>query len=100
MRAAIPCVLLALLSGCAVVPGSAWTFDPTRPQPKPALAAQEAVGLTDRLAQLQLQRNELRARIASEPDARARLGLYEQLHAVGRELSPLERQLGHFASAR
>jgi hypothetical protein len=100
MRRAIPSVFLALLGGCSVVPNAAWTFDPTRPQPKPVLAVQEAASLTDRLAQLQLQRNEIRARIASEPDARVRLSLYGQLHAVGRELSALERRLTTYASAR
>ena len=100
MRIAIPCVLLAVLGGCAVVPHAAWTFDPTRPQPKPALAAADAVGLTDRLAQLQLERNELRSRIASEPNAATRMRLYEDLHAVGRQLSPLERRLATFASSR
>lgn len=100
MRIAISCVLLALLGGCSVVPNAAWTFDPTHPQPKPALAVQEAAGLTDRLAQLQLQRNDIRSRIASEPDARVRLGLYEQLHSVGRDLSRLERRLATYASAR
>ncbi|ROZ76538.1 hypothetical protein [Ramlibacter sp. WS9] len=100
MRIAIPCVLLALLGGCAVVPHSAWTFDPTRPQPKPALAVADAAGLTDRMAQLQLERNEIRARIASEPSAVARLRLYEDLHGVGMQLSPLERRLATFASSR
>src|SRR5687767_8843416 len=90
MRIAIPFALLALLGGCAVVPHAAWTFDPTRPQPKPALAAIDAAGLTDRLAQLQLERNDIRARIASEPNAAARLRLYEDLHKVGLQLSPLE----------
>lgn len=100
MRIAISCVLLALLGGCAVVPHSAWTFDPTHPQPKPALAASDATGLTDRLAQLQLERNEIRARIASEPDAGVRLRLYADLHRVGTQLSPLERRLATFASSR
>jgi hypothetical protein len=100
MRIAIPCVLLALLGGCAVVPHAAWTFDPTRPEPKPAMAVSDAAGLTDRLAQLQLERNEIRARIASEPDAVVRLRLYEDLHGVGMQLSPLERRLATFASSR
>ena len=100
MRIAIACVLMPLLGGCSVVPTPAWTFDPTRPAPKAALPAADAVALTDRAAQLQLERNAIRARIASEPDARARLGWYEQLHAVGMELSPIERRLATFASTR
>jgi hypothetical protein len=100
MRIAIPCVLLALLGGCAVVPHAAWTFDPTRPQAKPTLAVADAAGLTDRLAQLQLERNDIRERIASEPNAAARLRLYEDLHRVGKQLSPIERRLAAFASSR
>ncbi len=93
-------ISLVLLTGCVVVPHQAWTFDPTRPSPKPALAPQEAVPLTDRLAQLQLERNAIRTRIASERDAMARQGLYLRLHEVGMELSQLERRLAAYASAR
>ncbi len=100
MRIAIPCILLALLGGCAVVPTEAWTYDPTRPQPKPSMAVSDAAGLTDRMAQLQLERNEIRTRIASEPSAAVRLRLYEDLHRVGMQLSPLERRLTTFASSR
>jgi hypothetical protein len=92
--------LLALLGGCAVVPPAAWTFDPTRPQPKPSLEAAEAVALTERIAQLQLQRNEIRARIAAEPDIWNRQDLYSQLHAVGMRLSRQERRLSMYANAR
>jgi hypothetical protein len=100
MRCVIPCALLALLAGCSVVPREAWTFDPTQPRPKASIPVEEAVALTDRTAQLQLQRNDIRARIAAEPDVWARQRLYRQLHAVGMELSPLERQLATVASAR
>ena len=100
MRIALPCVLLALLTGCSAVPREAWTFDPTHPVPRPALPVPEAAALTDRLAQLQLERNDIRSRIAAEPHAHARQRLYEQLHSVGMELSPLERRLATYASAR
>jgi hypothetical protein len=60
----------------------------------------QAVALTDRTAQLQLERNEIRTRIANEPDARKRVGLYVSLHRLGMELSPLERQLASVAAAR
>lgn len=100
MRIAISCVVLALLAACSVVPPQAWTFDPTQPQPKPSLAMADAVALTDRTAQLQLERNAIRAQIANEPDARKRLPLYESLHRVGMALSPLERQLASVAAAR
>ena len=92
--------LLSLLTGCAVVPPAAWTFDPTRPPAREAVAMEETVALTDRAAQLHLQRNEIRSRIAAEPDIWARQRLYGELHAVGMALSPLERRLAAIASAR
>jgi hypothetical protein len=92
--------LLSLFAACSVVPPDAWTFDPTRPPVKAALPMDQVVALTDRVAQLQLQRNDIRARIANEPDAARRLDLYRSLHRVGMELSPLDRRLGSVASAR
>jgi len=100
MKTAVCCAALALLAGCTVVPPEAWTFDPTRPPAKAVLPAQELAGLTDRIAALQLQRNEIRNRIAGQPDAWQRQHLYEQLHAVGMQLSPLERRLATVASSR
>jgi hypothetical protein len=64
------------------------------------LSPQDVAALTDRSAQLQLQRNEIRDRIASERDAWARQRLYEELHQVGMQLSPLERRLATVAAAR
>ena len=49
--------------------------------------------MAQRLAQLQEERNAIRSRIAGEPDVRQRLALYEALHRVGSQLSPLERRL-------
>ena len=100
MRIAFCLLLPGLLSACSVVPTQAWTFDPTQPQAKPSLAMAEVVALTDRTAQLQLERNDIRGRIANEPDARRRLALYAGLHRVGMALSPLERQLASVAAAR
>lgn len=100
MKTAVSCAALALLAGCAVVPPAAWTFDPTRPLPKAVLPAPELAVLTDQIAALQLQRNEIRARIAGQPDALQRQALYEQLHSVGMRLSPLERRLATVASGR
>ena len=100
MRIAVSCAALALVAGCSVVPHEAWTFDPTHPSPKPALEMAQAVALTERVAALQLQRNEVRSRIAAEPDVRRRLGLYSRLHTIGMELSPLERELASVAAAR
>ena len=101
MRNAICLPVLALLASCAtVVPPQAWTFDPTRPQPKLVLPTPEVVALTERVAQLQLRRNEIRARIASEPDVWKRQDHYLHLHSVGMELSALQRRLATVASAR
>ena len=93
-------VLFVALSGCAVAPPSAYTFDPTRPQAKPVLPTEEAAALTGRIAQLQVERVAIRNRIATETDVWKRLGLYSDLHRVGSELSPLERRLNLYAQAR
>ena len=100
MRYAITLAALALTTGCSVVPRDAWTFDPTHPRPRASLPVQEVVPLTDRAAQLQIERNDIRARIAAESDVWQRQRLYAQLHSVGMELSPLERRIGSIASAR
>jgi len=100
MRIAACFLLLLPLVGCSVVPRAAWTFDPIHAAPKETLATQEAVALTERTAQLQIQRNGIRARIAAEPNVWARQRLYGELHSVGMELSPLERTLGAVSSAR
>jgi hypothetical protein len=100
MRIAVILPLLAALAGCAVVPPQAWNFDPTQPQPKMAMAPELVAELTDRLAQLQLERNSIRARIATERDVAQRVRHYLELHRVGTELSPLERELAGVAAAR
>jgi hypothetical protein len=94
MQIVISCAGLALLAGCSVVPPDAWTFDPSQPSAKAALPVAELVALTDRVAALQLERNEIRNRIAAQPDLWQRQRLYSQLHSVGMALSPLERRLG------
>lgn len=92
---------VAALVGCSsVVPPSAWSYDPTNPQPRPALATTEAVQIDQRIAELSLQRSEIRSRIAVERDANARLALYTDLHRVGQDLSPLERRLSVYSAAR
>ena len=100
MRIAICFAASALLAGCAVVPPSAWTFDPNQPRQRELLTGEQVAALTDRSAQLQLRRNEIRDRIASERDIWARQGLYAELHQVGMQLSPLERRLATVAAAR
>lgn len=93
---------LCVLGGCAVevVPPQAWTFDPTHPQTMPTMPADEAALLTQRIAQLQLERTELRSRVAQENDAWKRQKLYAQLHSLGLQLSPLERRVNSYAAAR
>jgi len=93
MRSVIALILAAGIGGCAVVPPAAWDFDPARPAPRAALSPQQVAAMTQRLAQLQIERNAIRSRISGERDVRQRLALYERLHRVGMELSPLERQL-------
>jgi hypothetical protein len=94
MRIAVCFPVLALLTACAVVPPEAWTFEPTQPHPKVSVSAPEAAALTDRVAQLQLLRHQIRGDIALERDVWKRQDLYARLHSVGVELSPLERRLG------
>ena len=102
----LPLLLAAavLLSGCSTVSPvrDAWHWDPTAPQERSrvVLSAEQLASLTNRLAALQIERNDVRSRISSEPDIRVRQLLYADLHRVGRQLSPLERQLASAAPAR
>ena len=89
----------ALLGACSVVPPEAWTYDPAHP-PKASMPTEELAALNNRVADLQLRRDDIRTRIASESNVWARLGLYADLHNVGSELSPLERRLNGIASSR
>jgi len=100
MRLMVCFPLIAALAGCSVVPPAAWTYDPTNPQPRPALDQASAVQATQRIADLAIEKNMIRARIAVERDAATRLALYEDLHRVGSELAPLERRISVFAEAR
>ena len=100
MRTAILLPLLALCSACSVVPPQAWTFDPRNPPPKISLPPEQVAALTNRQAQLQLERNQIRDRISSERDVWQRLEQYKQLHEVGMELSPLQRRVAGIADAR
>lgn len=94
----------ALLCGCSTIDNvrEAWYWDSTRApgQARAQLAPQELASLTNRVADLQLRRNEIRARISAEPDIWARQRLYADLHSVGMQLSPLERRLVAMAPAR
>jgi hypothetical protein len=97
MRLPISLAAAALLAGCSTVSAvrDAWTQDSTAPQARSriVLPPEQATALTTRLGELQGQRNEIRSRISAEPDIWARQRLYEELHGVARQLSPLERQL-------
>jgi hypothetical protein len=99
MRIAVLPAVLALLAGCSVVPNDAWTYNPAHP-PKATLPIEDVVALTSRVADLQVRRTQVRDRIAAEPDIWARQSDYRELHRIGMQLSPLERQLGNLASSR
>ena len=104
MRLIVSIAATTLLAGCSTVSAvrDAWTWDPTRMQPgtRVVLAPADSSASTSRLADLQLRRNDVRARISAEPDMRARQRWYEELHQIGRQLSPLERQLTAAAPTR
>jgi hypothetical protein len=88
------------LAACSVAPRSAWTFDPTHPQARAAADPAAIAPLTNRIAALQNDLNDVRARIAAQPDAEHRLPLYPEEHRIARELSPLQRELAQYAQAR
>ena len=104
MRLIVSFAATTLLAGCSTVSAvrDAWSWDPTRMQQRThvVLAPGDLPASTNRLADLQLKRNEIRARISAEPDMRARQALYEELHHVGRQLSPLERPFAAAAPTR
>jgi hypothetical protein len=100
LRSVLTLTVAATLGGCAVVPPHAWSFDPTRPQARPVADAAQTAPLTNRAAELQGRLNEVRAQIAAQPDAPHRLPLYSQEHRIGRELSPLQRELSQYAQVR
>ena len=97
MRLPLLLATAVLLAGCSTVSAvrEAWSWDATAPlaRNRVVLPPDQAAAQTNRLADLQIRRNDIRARISAEPVIRARQRLYEELHSVGRQLSPLERQL-------
>jgi hypothetical protein len=99
-RLTFPLLIAAALCGCSVAPRSAYTFDPTHPQPKPVADATRIAPLTERVAQLQIQLNDVRTKIAAQNDSWERLSLYGEEHRIHRRLAPLERELAQYASAR
>jgi hypothetical protein len=92
--------VVTALCGCSVVPNQAWQFDPTNPLPRPVADAAAVAPLTNRIADLQRQLNDLRTQIAAQPDTEHRQPLYSREHRIGERLSPLERELGQYAQAR
>jgi hypothetical protein len=100
MRTVMLLPVLALCSACSVVPPEAWTFDPRTPPAKVTLPPEEVAAMTNRLAELQTQRNEVRTQIAAERDVWQRQEDYRRLHDIVTELAPLERRLANVAYAR
>jgi hypothetical protein len=99
-RLLLPLIAAAALTACSVAPRSAYTFDPTHPQPRPVADAARIAPLTERIARLQVELNDVRSKIASQTDTWERLSLYGQEHRIHRRLAPLERELAQYASAR
>jgi len=100
MRLTLSLATAAVLAGCSVVPQSAWTFDPTHPQPRPVADAAAVAPLTNEVAGLQKELNDVRAKVAEQPDATHRLPLYSPEHRVGMRLSRAQRELAEYAQAR
>ena len=100
LRLLLPLVVGAAMCGCSVAPREAYRFDPTHPQPRPTADAAKAAELTNRIAGLQARLNDVRAEIAAQPDTEHRLPLYSREHRIGRQLSPLQRELAQYAQAR
>jgi hypothetical protein len=92
--------LVALLSGCAVVPPSAWNFDAMQARARTPLPAEQFAALSQHVAHLRAERDGIRARVAGERNVWRRQREYEQLHRVGMQLSPLERELADATPAR
>lgn len=96
--------LSAFLAGCSTVSTvrDAWDWDPTARLAVTGVRVppEQLSAMTNRVAELQMERQAIRARIGAEPDIRVRQRLYEDLHHVGRQLSPLERELTAAAPAR
>lgn len=103
MRSILVLAVLGLLAGCSMISAApqAWDWDPaTNPRVAAADARARATAYAGRLADLRVQRQDIRARIAAEPDIRQRQALYAQLHQIGLQLSPLERRYDSADSVR
>ena len=98
MRILLPATLL-VLAGCTVVPPQAYSYDPTHPQPRAVADPVAIAPLTNRVAQLQVELNDVRGQIALQADSWKRLPLYEQEHAIHGRLDPLQHELGQYAQA-
>ncbi|MCY7319537.1 MAG: hypothetical protein LH617_12575 [Ramlibacter sp.] len=105
MKLIFPIAAALMLAGCSTVSTvrDAWDWDPTASQQRIRVVSSspaQLAALNDRVAQLQIQRNDLRTRISAEPDILTRQRLYADLHRVGQQLSPLERELLAAAAVR
>ena len=97
MKLILPIAAALTLAGCSTVSTvrDAWHWDPTATLQMPRSGSQPAQlsALNERVATLQIERNEIRTRISAEPNIWTRQLLYADLHRVGRQVSPLEREL-------
>ncbi|HEY8050256.1 MAG TPA: hypothetical protein VIE63_13855 [Ramlibacter sp.] len=100
MRTLLLATAVFVLAGCTVVPPQAFSFDPTHPQPRPAADPVAIAPLTNRIAELQIELDKVRAQIAQQPDTWKRLALYDQENDIHRRLDPLQHQLSQYASVR
>ena len=97
MKLILPIAAALTLAGCSTVSTvrDAWHWDPTATLQMPRSGSPPAQfsALNERVATLQIERNEIRTRISAEPNIWTRQRLYADLHRVGRQVSPLEREL-------
>ena len=97
MKLILPIAAALTLAGCSTVSTvrDAWSWDSTATlqMPRSGSPPAQLSALNERVATLQIERNEIRTRISAEPNIWTRQRLYADLHRVGRQLSPLEREL-------
>ena len=97
MKLILPIAAALTLAGCSTASTvrDAWNWDSTATlqMPRSGSPPAQLSALNERVVTLQIERNEIRTRISAEPNIWTRQRLYADLHRVGRQLSPLEREL-------